>query len=416
MRRRRGTGAAHGVLPQYRRALGEPMVARLLATSLVARLPQGMDSLALLLFFVPHDGYGRAGIAAGVTVAAGGVSNVWLARVVDRVGVRKVLLPCAVLQAAALCGLAFSGAPYPGALVLCAAAGLAQPPVTSVSRGMWPTLVEPSVVATLYAVEATAQELVYTVGPGTVAVIAAVAGARYALAVTGLLALVGTVAFVTSRAFDATIVDDAVDGNVPAGVDVDEARTDRRGPHARVGGRVLRYAAIGFGLTACFAATEVGVVDFVGGRSASAGSGLLLALWSIGSMVGGLRFGPARKPVTDRSLAGWVLAMAASVAVAAVAPGDVGLAVILAVGGVTISPSLARLYTRIGAVAPAVATTEAFGWLAAAFFAGQALGSAVAGQLVRDIGARPTFVVAASMATVGLFLLPRRSWSRPVAS
>jgi predicted MFS family arabinose efflux permease len=393
-----------GLLPQYREVLREPQVTRLLFTSLVARLPQGMDTLALLLFLVPHVGYGRAGFATGVTVAVGGASNVWLARAVDRYGARRVMVPCAVLFAAAMNALAFSGTSYRGELALCAVAGAVLPPVTSVSRGLWPRLVEESAAQTLFAVEATAQELVYTAGPGLVAVMAAVAGGRSAVAVTGWLGLLGTVAFLSAEVFSAS-------GRVER-VATDEVTHGR----LRVGRVVPRYAGIGFALTACFAAVEVGVVDFVGGRSASAGSGLLLAIWSIGSLVGGLRFGPTQRAVTDRSLAGWVLAMAASVAVAAAAPGDIGLGVILGVGGVTIAPSMARLYTRLGAVAPDSARTEAFGWLSAAFLVGQALGSAVAGQVVRETGARPTFVVAAALAALGLLLLPGRVRGRPVAS
>lgn len=375
-------------LGRYREVLVQPHVGRVLATSLWARLPQGMEGLALLLFLVPHIGYGRTGAAIGVYVATGGVSNVGLARLVDRLGARPVLIPTALGFAAAELGLAFAGSSsYLVQILLCAAAGLFQPPITSVARGLYPQLLDAEAAASIFALEATAQELVYITGPALIALIAAVIGAGEAIATTGLVGLSGTVMFAVSPAL---------------------SRPVRQPGHRRltvVGTGVLTYAAAGAGLTACFAMAEVSVVAFVGGRQASATSGVILALWSLGSMLGGVRFGASKAVVTDRALTAAIAALGGSVMVAALAPDDVVLGVLLLLGGVTIAPCLARLYTRISDVAPAGSSTEAFGWLSAAFLVGASAGSSVGGVAIDGVGARVTFVLGGLAAGIGAVIV-----------
>src|SRR5439155_7323812 len=92
-------------LDRYRAVMRMPHVARLLSTSLVARLPNGMSGLAILLLVTRHHGYGRAGVVAGCYVAAAGLSNLLLSRAADRWGPRRILLPPASGYASAMLAL-----------------------------------------------------------------------------------------------------------------------------------------------------------------------------------------------------------------------------------------------------------------------------------------------------------------------
>jgi predicted MFS family arabinose efflux permease len=369
----------------YLELLRTEHVSRLLFTSLVARLPQGMVSLAILLLLAPRDGYGRAGLATGAAVITGGISGVLLARAVDRRGARPVLVFASVWYAAALVALAVDGdGRFDGQLAICAAVGIATPPITAVTRSMWARVLDPSLSQRVFGLEATAQELVYIAGPALVAVIAGTAGPRAAVVVTGVLGLLGVIAYVSAPPFAAI-------------------RRTVRPPRHRVlrGTGVLGYVATGFCLTVCFAMTEIATVAFVGGREASAKSGIVLVIWSAGSLVGGLWFGSPAGVVTDRGLAGTVTCFAALLALSALSPDDVALAAVLWCSGLALSPSLARLYTRISAVAPEGSTTEAFGWLSTAFLIGTAAGSSLGGVSVDGLGARPTFVIAGGVAVLG---------------
>jgi hypothetical protein len=367
------------VLAGYAELLRTRHVGRLLVTSILARLPQGMSSLAIILFLTPHLGYARAGAATGLSVASAGVSNVALARAVDRIGARRVLGPSAVLYAGATLTLAASAhRGYAVQLVICAAIGLVTPPISSVSRGLWPRLLGEEQARVIYGLEATAQELIYIAGPAAVALIAGLDSAKTALIVSGVTGLVGALAYISAPPF--------------AG-----AARDRRSSGRRLvlfGNGVLRYAVVGICLTAGFSMTEISTVDFVGGREASASAGVVLAIWSLGSLFGGLLFGASKVETTDRTLARMAVITASGLATASLSPGPIGLAVILCASGMAVAPTLARLYTRMGAAAGEGSTTEAFGWLALGFLIGTSAGSALGGVSVEAIGARWTFLFA----------------------
>ena len=378
------------VLARYRAVLRNGGVGRLLWTSLLARMPNGMSALAILLLVTRHNGYARAGLVTGSYVAAAGLSNLLLSRAVDRIGPRPVLVSTAVGYAAGLTALALVPADdYVAELLLGVAAGASTPPVVSVVRGLWPRLLEPEVAQVVYGLEATAQELVFITGPALVALVAGVAGAPTAVILTAAFAFVGTLAFVSSPALRPT------------------ARPSERFRHQLMRRtRLPLYVAVGVAVTIALNMTDVGVVAFVSGRHASAGAGVVLALWSVGSMVGGLLFGVRPGALDDAAVGRSTLAIAASIAVAAASPGPVGLAVVLFLGGSTVAPGLARLYGRVGAVAPEGASTEAFGWIAVGLLAGSSVGAALGGLVVDALGPRTDFLLAAvAPAVTGLAVL-----------
>ena len=354
-------------------------------------MPNGMSALAILLLVTRENGYARAGLVTGSYVAAAGLSNLLLSRAVDRIGPRSVLIATAAGYAAGLTALALVPADaYIAELSIAIAAGASSPPVVSVVRGLWPRLLERDVVQVVYGLEATAQELVFIFGPALVALVAGTAGAPVAVILTAAFAFVGTLAFASSPA----------------------VRSVRRAPE-RVRHRLMRrtrmpmYVAVAVSLTIAMNMADVGVVAFVSGQRATAEAGIVLALWSAGSMIGGLLFGVRAARLDDTSVGRSALAIGLSVAAAAVSPGPVGLAVVLFVGGSTIAPGLARLYARVGSVAPEGASTEAFGWVAVGLLTGSSVGAALGGLVVDALGPRIDFLlagVAPAVAGLGVLL------------
>src|SRR5205814_9909866 len=126
-------------LDRYRAVMRVPHVARLLSTSLVARMPNGMSGLAILLLVTRHHGYARAGVVTGAYVAAAGLSNLLLSRAADRWGPRRVLLPAASGYSSGMLALGLvPGDIYLLELLLAVAAGVFSPPVVSVVGRVWP--------------------------------------------------------------------------------------------------------------------------------------------------------------------------------------------------------------------------------------------------------------------------------------
>jgi hypothetical protein len=371
-------------LTRYRTALATPGVRRVVVTSLVARAPNGMASLGMILLISRQHGYALAGTAVGVHVGLSCVSAPLLSRLAISRGVRRVLAASAVAFAAFLVALAVvPTSSYAAQVAACAGAGLSVPPVVAVVRGLWSRLSGPEDVQVLYGLEATAQEAIYIVGPALVALLAAVAGAATALVVTGAIGLVGTVALVASPVF----------------TEYGAGRVRERHRLLRAS-RLPLYVALAFAMTVMFNMCDIGVVAFVSGRRANAAAGIVLACWSAGSMLGGLLFAGRGGVVDEGSVARACLAIAAGVAAAAAAPGRIGLAVILFLGGMLIAPGLARLYAGVAAVVPEGSTTEAFAWIGVGFMAGSSLGSSLGGITVDALSARATFLLAAVVPTV----------------
>jgi len=379
---------------RYREVMRTPGVVRLIALTLVARAPNGMASLGILLLASPRHGYGRAGVVVGIYVAVIGVCGPLSTRLCSRLGLRRVLLTMAGGYCAAMIGLAFAAdGPYALLIVFAVAAGVSQPPVVAIVRGLWPRLFPPEQVPALYGLEATAQELVFVFGPALVALIAAVAGARVVVVSTGVLGLAGIAGLVTSP---------LVSGAPPTSA----------GRVRVLNQRLVVFVALGLACTIAFNMVDIGVIAFMSGRRAGAASGVALSLWAVGSMVGGLLFGAARRTADNRGLGVSVVIVAAGIALLAAAPGRVGLVAILFGGGAAIAPAFARLYGAIAASVPESGTAEAFAWLGVGFLVGSSVGAAMGGFSVDALGPRPTFLLAAAVPAVFASAVLVADWFR----
>jgi MFS family permease len=376
-------------LERYRAVLRTPGVARLLVLALVARTPNGMSSLAILLLVSPKQGYGRAGLAIGVYVALTGACAPIAARIVDRRGARPVLLATASGYLAVMVGLATVPlSSYGAVLALSAAAGAMQPPVIAVIRGVWARIVAPDELQVLYGLEATAQELVYIVGPALVALLAAASSPRVAVVATGALGFAGTLGLATAPALRA------------------RAGTRTTGRHRLLRSRLAVFVGLALTVTVGFSMTEIGVIAFMSGRHADAKAGIALAMWSTGSMLGGIAIGARARRGGEAATAVSMLAVAAGMGVLAAAPGRVALVVLIFAGGIAIAPALSLLYVLVAGAVPEEHSTEAFAWLGVGFLVGSSAGAAAGGFTVDVWGPRATFLLAAVLPAAGsLWLL-----------
>jgi hypothetical protein len=157
------------VIPRYRALLTLPGVSRLLVSSIVGRLPSGMFSLAILLFVHARTGsFLAAGQAVAAFTLAGAVAGPALGGLADRVGQMRVLLPAATGQATMLVALVLIGQAKTAPLPITAVAGLAgaaQPPLAGCLRALWShVVVDQQALETAYGLDATAQEVIWTLG------------------------------------------------------------------------------------------------------------------------------------------------------------------------------------------------------------------------------------------------------------
>ena len=368
-----------------------------LAASVIGRLPLGMTGLAVLLLVLEAtDSYAAAGAVSAAYALAFAVVSPARARTADRRGPVRILLLVGLLHPVVLLALvllADAGAPVAVLALGAVLAGATVPPLGAVLRAMWPRLVPMSALTTAYALESVVVELCFVGGPLLVAVLTAVGGAAAAVLAAGLLTLLGTVLLVRTPVIRAI---------TPV-----ESSPHLLGPlvSAPVRGLLLGVFAVGAG----FGALEVALPAFVedDGRRAGA-AGVLLAVWSVGSVVGGLTYG-AVHPMTPhrRQLPVLVAVLGLGtllpLLVAGPASGGFLLMVLALLGyGLAIAPFFACNSVLLGAAAPTGTVTEAFAWNSSMIFGGAALGAAGAGLLVERSGVVPALGVTALSGLVAL--------------
>ncbi len=141
-------------------------------------------------------------------------------------------------------------------------------------------------------------------------------------------------------------------------------------------------------------AIEVGLPSLVLHAGSRPASGVLLALWSVGSMAGGLWYGARawRSPLAlrYRMLLGLAVLCTAPLIVArSIAAGAVGSLL----AGLTIAPMFSCQYALVGRAVTLGSETEAFTWVSAALIGGLAAGSAIAGAVIGPGGVSAPFLV-----------------------
>jgi len=131
-------------------------------------------------------------------------------------------------------------------------------------------------------------------------------------------------------------------------------------------------------------------------------AGVLLAIWSFGSAVGGILYGarhwvlPAaqRYPRCAVALPLGFLPLAFPGSVAAMAP-------FAFIAGLSIAPLISTGSHVVGDIAPTGVVTEAFTWPITALVIGISLGNAAAGAIAGSAGWRESFAIATCAAVVG---------------
>ncbi len=390
----------------YARLLRIPHVAVLLAATIVIRLPFAINGLAVILFLREiGESFATAGLVAGALALGSAVGAPAAARLVDRRGV-GMLVPLAILQAAAVLSIWALGAASAPAAALAAAglvAGVAFPPAGAVLRARWPELVsDPTSLRAAFALDSVGIEVSFVTGPLLTALVVALAGPGFALGLSAGLVIVGTLIFLarlpdTLRSRSATPEDHGL-----------------LGPLADPAIRIVALATLPVGF--CIGAVEVALPAFSDARGTPALAGVLLALWSLASGIGGLAFG-ARQ--STRGIVEMYLLIAALFPLAclplAIADSPLAMGALAMLAGLPIAPLIASRNELVGKLASGSASAESFTWLLTALVTGLALGSAAAGTLVESEGWRVAVLAGCAVAALGGALAyARRGTLRPL--
>ncbi len=371
------------MLDSYRAAFRAPGSPAFCVAGFVMRLPIAIYPITLVLIVSARTGhYGFGGVLSGVYVAANGIGNPTLARLVDRLGQGRVLIPASAVHVAATAVLAVlieSHAARWTFLVPAFVCGFSYLAVGSLVRARWSHVWgNGAQLSTAYSVESTLDEVIFTTGPLVATAIATTVDPVLALVLAIVLVALGTIWLRGLRATEPP--------PHPAGAPRSASALRHRGMVLVT----LSAAAMG----ALFASVEVTIIAFCGQHGHRALSGAVVACFALGSGVAGFAYGARHRPgPVLRRFRFQASVLGVLPAIFLAAPNVAVLAVCAFVVGLGIAPTLITASALISEVVPGSALTEGLSWLIAGLSLGYGAGSAVVGGIADAHGARWAFLV-----------------------
>lgn len=379
-------------LKPYREALALPGLRSLLLVSVLARMPLTATGVTLT-FYVVLDlgrGYGAAGLVGAASTIGAALGSPLLGRLVDRRGLRPVLLLTTVAE-----GLFWAAAPtlsYPVLLPAAFLAGLLALPVFSVVRQSIAALVPAERRRPAYALDSMSVELSFMVGPALAVALATTVTPRLTLWAVGAGIVAAGICFwlldPPTRAADE-----------PAGPQRAVSRREWLTP------RLLAVLAVSLAATLVLGGTDVAVVAVLRAGGEVGWTGAVLAAWAVASLVGGFAYGAVRRSFPP-------LALVAALSLTTIPVGLGGshwwlLSLALIPTGALCAPTIAATSDAVSRLAPPGVRGMAMGLHGSAVTVGIALGAPLAGAVIDASAPAWGFVVTGVIGLlVALAVLP----------
>jgi MFS family permease len=345
-----------------------------------------MTSLAVLLHVEQQTGsYGAAGLVLAATSIGQAVAGPVTSRWMGVWGMRRVISLTTIVCTLAVLALALLPLNVPGYMAFGMLAGLSTPPIQSAVRTIYPKLVNSSQLTPLFSLDASLQEIIWILAPVVITLVSTQVGTTEGLLLVAIILVLGCGWFIASPELGRV--------RIP--------RSRRSLGKVLLKPPVLLATVIGFLLIGACSAVEVGVVATFDHGSLEAG--LVLAVFSVGSLVGGLSFGHI--PIGPWAMARRLVLLTVGLALTMVMLNIFWLGGALFIAGLGIAPALAVLFAITTASVKFSETAEAFGWAGTGQLIGAAAGSAIAGFLVDGTGgAQGAYLAAVLFAIVGVIV------------
>lgn len=382
---------------RYGPVLANRRVRMLLVVGFLLRIPMFGVAVVLTLHVVQslHRSWAQAGLVAAVATLAIAISGPWRGRLLDTIGLRRVVAPSILVTAACWCVAPF--ATYWVLLILAAIAGLFAVPSFTIVRQALVTMTRDADRRSALALDAVIIELAFMIGPLLGVTLATayptawvIFGLEMATAVCGVMLWVLNPPMQRAKSRHAD----------------DEGQLPRS---AWMTKRFIAVCLVGFAavivLNSCdvafvAAAKELGVPNLVG---------VIMSVWGLGSLIGGLAYGAMARPPRLLVL---LLLLALTTVALGVASNVCSLSALAFGAGLFCAPTMASAYDAMTRVVPERVRGEASGWYGSAQTLGGALAAPVAGVSIDQVGAWGGFVtgglVGLVAAIAGLVLLPVR--------
>lgn len=391
-----------GPFSSYAAVLRVPTARFALLLGLVIRVPLFAGTIVVTLHVVEHlgRGYAEAGVATAVLTVAAAISGPWRGRRLDRLGLRRTVLPSLVVLT-----LCWSVAPFLGYwafLPVIFLAGLFVLPTFSIIRVLLIAAVPEERRKTALVLDSMAVEVSFMLGPALGVVAATTLGTPVALLLCELSSVLGGVVL--------AVVNPSMTGREPAvgsdpsgGVDLtgDPTAVGTGGPTATAPGWatpvVLALLIASVATTLVLTGTDVATIAALRAMTAPQSIGWILAVWGAGSFLGALVYGMVRRDVSAFVL---LTLLGVTTVPVALTTDRFELVAVLFVAGLFCAPTITATVDHLSRVVPVRRRGEVLGWHGSAMTVGSAAGAPLVGVSI-DLGGWPSgFVVAGVVAAL----------------
>ena len=394
------------MLSKYRQVFAGNSAWRFSTAGFIARLPISMVGIGVLMYVEAELGsYAIAGAVSGSIAIAAAIGGPLSSRLIDKLGQHRVL-PIQILIIAissiALVLLIPANVPAPYLFIFSIASGLAYPSIGALVRSRWTALlVSGPILLTAFSIESIIDELIFIVGP-TIAATASVKIHPAAPQVIAIFLLAGGGLWLASMR-----------SSEPP-VNTQQGRTGK--PVIFYNGLIYLWGVhIASGVF--FGAVETSIIAYTKIAGKPIYGGIVIALWSFGSLIGGVVYGGMhfKSPLHKQLIVVSFLLVPATAAMVFV-NSIFMLALLTIAAGIGVSPLLIASAAITQRRSPIGRTTEAIASMYAGIGLGFAIALAMAGWLIDNRGTSYAFALGAlaALVTFAITIIGRNKFSTEI--
>jgi MFS family permease len=395
-----------GFLGPYRVIFAIPRAWRFSVAGIIGRLPMAMYGLGLVLLISAGTGrYALAGTVSAAAALGGAACAPQFARLTDRLGQHRVLVPICVVFALSVAGLVAAVRLHGPDWTLFAAGvlgGATMPQLGPMARARWSALLAGSPrLHTAFSVESIADEVCFVIGPAAVTLLATQVAPAAGVICAAICCLAGTLWFAGQRSTEPPIT--KVKSH-----DRQEERTVAAPARPRFSlaapGLAMLLPAYLF-IGSMFVSIDLSTVDFATRSGHKPLAGVVLGCYALGSATGGLWYGSRnwRSPASRRFAVTLVLTVTGVCTFWAM-PNLLVLTAVIYLCGLTIAPTLIAGYSLLESTSLPGRATEAMSWLGTGISVGVALGATAVGFILDALGPRWGYGFAASCGIIAVVI------------
>jgi MFS family permease len=394
------------MLSKYRQVFAGNSAWRFSTAGFIARLPISMVGIGVLMYVEAERGsYAIAGAISGSISIAAAIGGPLSSRLIDKLGQHRVL-PIQILIIAissiALVVLIPSNVPAPYLFIFSIASGLAYPSIGALVRSRWTALlVSGPILLTAFSIESIIDELIFIVGP-TIAATTSVKIHPAAPQVIGIFLLAGGGLWLASMRSSEPPVN---------------TQPGKPGKPVILQNGLIYLWGVHIASGVFFGAVETSIIAYTKIAGKPIYGGIVIALWSFGSLIGGVVYGGMhfKSPLHKQLIVVSFLLVPATAAMVFV-NSIFMLALLTIAAGIGVSPLLIASAAITQRRSPVGRTTEAIASMYAGIGLGFAFALAMAGWLIDNRGTSYAFSLGAlaALVTFAITIIGRNKFSTEI--